>query len=69
MGEHKASWSLAARTGIIIAKVSPYFVAKNKVSYKKRKKKKDRDLVIVASQILSFLVLFSHVSMTLPKPK
>lgn len=67
MGEHKAIWSLVARTGILIAKVSPYFIAKNKVFYEKRKK--DCDLVIVASQILSFLVLFVHVSMTLPKPK
>ena len=69
MGEHKDIWSLVARTGIVIAKVSPYFIAKNKVFYEKRKKKKDCDLVIVASQILSFLVLFVHVSMTLPKPK
>ena len=47
MGEHEAIWSLLARTGIVIAKISPYFIAKNKVFYEKRKI--DYDLVIVAS--------------------
>ena len=49
MGEHEAIWSLLARTGIVIAKISPYFIAKNKVFYEKRKRKIDYDLVIVAS--------------------